>query len=95
MSKRMTKPETKTVEKKVVDAPKESTIYIGRSLPGLSRYTVFKGGQLPPHVAELADKNKSVAGLIVPVSGLQEARKNMQIKGHILNVYLTQQNKEA
>lgn len=94
MSKK-TKSEVKIEEKKVVNTPKESTIYIGRSLPGLSRYTVFKGGQLPPHVAKLADDNKSVAGLIVPVSGLQEARKNMQIKGHILNVYLTQQNKEA
>ena len=94
MSKK-TQSEVKTEKKKVVDVPKEPTVYIGRSLPGLSRNTVFKGGQLPPHVAKLADENKSVAGLIVPVSGLQEARKNMQIKGHILNVYLTQQNKEA
>lgn len=69
----------------------ESTIYIGRSLPGLPRYTVFKGGQLPKHIAELAAQNEAVAGLIVPVSGLQEARKNMQIKGHILNFYLTNQ----
>ena len=94
MSKRA-KPEIKIAEKKVVDVPKEPTIYIGRSLPGLSRNTVFKGGQLPPHVAKLADENKSVAGLIVPVSDAPVARKNMQIKGHILNVYLTQQNKEA
>lgn len=92
MSKRATKSEVKSEKKQVVN---EATIYIGRSKPGLSSFTIFKGGQLPPHVAKLADEDKSVAGLIVPVSGLQEARKNMQIKGHILNVYLTQQKKEA
>ncbi len=64
-----------------------TTIYIGRSLPGLSQYTVFKDGQLPAHVAQMASHNKNLAGLIVPISTLQEARKNVTVKGHILNFY--------
>ena len=70
--------------KKVVPV---TTIYIGRSLPGLSQYTVFKNGQLPIHIEQMAAQNKNLAGLIVPVSSLQEARKNITVKGHILNFY--------
>lgn len=65
----------------------ETTIYIGRSLPGLSQYTVFKNGQLPAHVEQMANQNANLAGLIVPISTLQEARKNITVKGHILNFY--------
>lgn len=72
----------------------EPKIYIGRSLPGLPRYTVFKNGKLPEHVAKIAAENEAVSGLIVPVSGLQEARQNMTVKGHILNHYAKQQSKE-
>lgn len=68
-------------------AAPESTVYIGRSFPGLPQYTVFRGGELPGHVAGMVAENENIAGLIVPVSGLQEARKNMQQKGHILNLY--------
>lgn len=72
----------------------ESTIYIGRSFPGLQQYTVFKGGAMPAYIAEMVEKNKNIAGLIVPVSELQEARKNMQINGHILNSYAKKLRKE-
>ena len=71
-------------------------VYIGRTLPGLSQYTVFKNGYLPYHVRQMVDGNKFIRGLIVPVKDLQAARKNMQIKGHILNFYATHlpKNKE-
>lgn len=77
------------VEKEVT---RESTVYIGKSLPLLQQYTVFKGGKLPAYVEELAANDNTIAGLIVPVSELQEARKNMRVKGHILNYYFNKQN---
>lgn len=64
-----------------------TTIYIGRSLVGLPANTIFKGGALPPHVAEMAQKNPHIAALIVPVGDLQESRKNIAKKGHILNFH--------
>ena len=70
---------------------KEAKIYIGKTLPGLPRYTVFQNGELPEHVAKMAAESEAVAGLIVPVSVQQEARKNMGVKGHILNYYANQQ----
>jgi len=75
-----------------VEKTLENTVYIGKSLPILSQYTVFKGGKLPTHIEELAAKDEAIAGLIVPVSKLQEARKNMLVKGHILNYYFNKQN---
>lgn len=72
----------KTTAKKAV-----TTVYVGRSLSGLSSGTVFRGGDLPPHVAEIVKNNPHVSALIVPVEGLQEARKNMKTSGHILNFH--------
>lgn len=66
---------------------KATSVYIGRSLPGLQQYTVFPDGKLPGHIAEMAAQNEAVAGLIVPVDELAEARKNVRVKGHILNLY--------
>lgn len=84
-------------ETTVKENVRESTVYIGKSLPVLSQYTIFKGGKLPAYVEELAAKDTTIAGLIVPVSQLQEARKNMHVKGHILNYYINKQtiNKEV
>lgn len=73
--------------KKTTGKAPESTVYIGRSFPGLPQYTVFRNGELPGHIAGMVAENENIAGLIVPVSGLQEARKNMLKKGHILNFY--------
>lgn len=67
--------------------PSETRIYIGRTLPGLQRNTVFSGGKLPAHVAEMAEENVHIRGLIVPINDLQEARRNMRLKGHILNFH--------
>lgn len=71
---------------------REATVYIGKPLRGLPRYTVFVDGKLPPHVEVMAANDKAVAGLIVPVSELQDARKNVLVKGHILNYYINKQN---
>lgn len=75
-------------------AKKQTTVYIGRSLPGLPQYTVFQNGHLPAHIAPMVEANRGLAGLIVPVDELQEARKNIRIKGHILNLYANQLTKE-
>lgn len=63
----------------------EASIYIGPSLPGgrLPRYTVFKGGALPAHVAALADEHKSIKRLIIPVSQLAEAERRLADRSSI------------
>jgi hypothetical protein len=77
-------------KKAVVETPQPKVIYIGPSIRGLNSYSVFEKGKYPAPVAELIRKFPSISGLIIPISGLQEARKNLTIKGHILNFYLTQ-----
>lgn len=67
----------------------ETLVYIGRTIPGLSRHTVFQAGQMPAHVEQMVKENERIRGLIVPVKELQTARKNMQTKGHVLNFYAT------
>lgn len=68
-----------------------TTVYIGKSLMGLPKYTVFKGGAMPDYVAKMVAEDPAIKGLIVPVTDLQEARKNMHVKGHILNYYMNKQ----
>ena len=65
----------------------EARVYVGQSLPGLPRMTVFRGDGYPPHVAELIKNNEAVKGLIVPVSQLSEAVRDVKTKGNILNTY--------
>lgn len=75
---------------------KMTTVYIGKSLPGLPQYKLFKGGVLPEHIRQMTEENENIIGLIVPITELQEARKNIKIKGHILNYYAEKlNNKEA
>lgn len=81
----------------MADKPKEqsrATIYIGRSLPGLPQNTVFENGRLPAHVTEMIKKNEAISLLIVPVEGLQVARRNMKKLGHVLNSYAKRLEKE-
>ena len=68
-------------------AQTEARVYVGQSLPGLPRMTVFRGDGYPPHVAELIKNNEAVKGLIVPVSQLSEAVRDVKTKGNILNTY--------
>lgn len=72
---------------------KGATIYIGKPLLGLPRFTVFVDGYLPPHIAEMAKEDETILGLTVPIAELQEAKQNMLVKGHILNYYYNKQNK--
>lgn len=72
----------------------ESLIYIGPSMPGLTRHMIFIDGVKPSHVSQMIAQNHHIDGLIVPVSELQQARKDMLTKGHILNFHLTHLAKE-
>lgn len=62
-------------------------VYIGPSLRGLSQNTVFTSDKLPPHVADMVKANENIRGLIVPVERLQDARRNIHVKGNILHTY--------
>lgn len=75
---------------KTEPAQTEARVYVGQSLPGLPRMTVFRGDGYPPHVAELIKNNEAVKGLIVPVSQLSEAVRDVRTKGNILNTYARQ-----
>ena len=63
----------------------ESTVYIGRSIPGLTTYTVFAGGVLPPHVEKMIAEKAEIKQLIVPVSRLAQARRDINVHGNVLN----------
>lgn len=76
-------------KKIVVESTQPKVIYIGPSLRGLNSCSVFEKGTYPIPVAELIKKYPHISGLMVPVTGLQEARKNLTKKGHILNFHLT------
>ena len=93
MAKKTKKQKDTTAEsvEQVAATVKPTTVYIGKTVYGLSYGTIFKGGVLPPHVAELAKKDATIKGLIVPVTELQTARQNMRKKGHILHVYANKQ----
>lgn len=77
----------KNAEVKMTTTKATATVYIGKSYPGLPQYTVFKNGVLPEHVKEMIGQNEAIQGLIVPVNQLQEARANVNKKGHILYHY--------
>lgn len=62
-----------------------TTIYIGPSMPGLTANTIFCG-DFPPHIKDMIEKRPAIAGLIVPLKGLQESRKALSKSGHILNI---------
>lgn len=82
----------KTKKENANEPSKGSRIYIGKPLAGLPQFTIFKGGELPPHVLAMAKNNADILGLIVPLNELQQARKDMHTKGHILNYYYSKQN---
>ena len=68
----------------------KTRIYIGPRLPGLNRFTVFQGGTLPPLVNEIIEKRPAVAGLIVYVDDLAQARVGLAKTGHPLNLFFNQ-----
>lgn len=71
------------------DSKIKAVVYIGPSFRGLSSYSVYLRGQYPPPVKALIEKYPNIAGLMVPVQELQQARKNIRVQGHILHHYLT------
>ena len=71
----------------------KKTIYIGPSIQGLSTNTLFSG-EYPPHIKDLIEARPALAGLIVPLEGLQQARQKMHGKGNVLNTYLQTLQKE-
>lgn len=77
-------------KKIVVETTQPKVIYIGPSIRGLNSYSVFERGKYPLPVSELIKKYPSISGLMVLISEVQEARKNLSKKGHILNYHLTQ-----
>lgn len=56
------------------------SIYIGPTLQGgrLARYTIFKDGGLPPHIAALTNEHRAIKRLIVPVGRLAEYEKRLR-----------------
>lgn len=61
-------------------------IYVGPSLPKakLPQFAVFANGY-PQYVEDLMDKCPSLKTLIVPTSKVQKARRDLTVKGTLLN----------
>lgn len=73
----------------------EATVYIGRSILGLTQYTIFKGGVLPAHVKHLAEQYEGLLNLIVPISNLQSARADVRTKGTTLYSFYGNMKKKS
>ncbi len=59
----------------------EATAYIGPSFYGIvEKNTVFRSG-LPPRLKKLSEELPFMQGLLVPVSGLARARRELQMLG--------------
>ena len=61
----------------------KAKIYVGPRLPGLNRFSVFEGGS----IQTMIEKRPAIAGLIVYVDELAQARLDIQKTGHPLNVF--------
>lgn len=83
-------PAEKTETAKVA----ESTVYVGRSILGLPQYTVFKGGELPAHVRQIAEEYEGLTRLIVPISKLQSARADVGKKGTAMHLFYNNMKKK-
>jgi len=72
-------------------------VYCGPELPGVARqYTVYTNG-LPAPLAEAAERDPALRGLILPLERLPEARRAFaEQSGHIYRLFrLAQAKKEA
>lgn len=69
------------------------TMYIGPTIPGLLRENVIYQGKLPEKVAKMAEKASDFKRLLVPVSKVADARKQLKINGSAIYVsYQTVKN---
>ena len=80
---------------KAESKPAEATVYVGKSILGLSQYTVFAGGVIPPHIKHLAEQYEGLMRLIVPVSKLQSARADVRTKGTTLHLFYNNMKKKT
>ena len=76
-------------KRKKAEAKAGPVVYVGPTLPNglLGRFTVFGSSECLPHVRELMDKSPALRGLIVPISQLNQARKDVETQGNLLNLY--------
>lgn len=74
------------------DEKHRTVVYIGPAFHGLASYSVFAKGRYPFPVQELIKERPHIVDLMVPISELQNARKNIKKQGHILHYYLTHLN---
>ena len=79
-----------------ISKDKSARVYVGPSLPGglLLQFTVLRG-ELPAHVADLMGKSPSLRHLIVPISRLSRARRDVSTNGSLLNLYAVKVRKEV
>lgn len=65
----------------------QQTIYIGPSIRGVMTGTVFTGSDLPEHLVAAIEQQPVLKELIVPVSQLIEARKQLQDSNSAMSKY--------
>lgn len=81
--KETTAAAVEAVESKSAEA--ESKIYIGASFKGVATGTVFKGGKLAPALEDAIKAVPAIKELVIPVSKLVDARKQLQNKDSALS----------
>lgn len=87
------------MKKKDLSAPPERpgpVVYCGPTIPGAARqYTVYRGG-IPVALAEAAEENPALGGLILPLERLPEARRSIsQRSGPIYRLFCQARTKNA
>lgn len=65
----------------------QQTIYVGPSIRGVMTGTVFTGSDLPEHLMEVIKQQPVIRELIIPVSQLIEARKQLQNSNSAMSNY--------
>jgi hypothetical protein len=72
---------------------KASRIYVGPSVLGLKKHTIFRG-DFPPNVQALIDKKPDLIHLFVSPDEVATAMKDMATPGHKLHYFLKKIQKE-
>ncbi len=76
-------------EKKMISVKaggKEAVMYIGPTVPGVvASGTVFNNGY-PKKLKDAMETERTLAMLMIPVSGLTEARKELRKSGSVLSI---------
>lgn len=66
----------------VTEEKAEAIVYVGQSLPGigLQQFAIFKNG-VPSYLEPHIEKCRAIKSLMVPVSQLSAARRNLTVQG--------------